>query len=162
MGIPGDFPQVAVGVGEASGIAAPEGVFGGFGNFGPGVAGLSQNRIDFFLRARVEGQNDAGRFAFRSGFHGKPGVGGQRIAAIERKDRPARLKESDLRRAVGGGPAQALVKRRRATDICDAQGDQAYSLFDLVIRLIRCSILLSALGIAARGAGVAAFLAHEA
>src|ERR1700750_1173641 len=55
----GDLPHVAVEVGEVPGVAAVEGLGGGFGDRRAGRLGGGEDRVDLLARAHVLGQGDA-------------------------------------------------------------------------------------------------------
>ena len=63
VGVPGDFPQVALRVGEVAGVAAPKGVLGRFYQGGPGGHRHRQQVVHFRFGADVVGQGNAGKAA---------------------------------------------------------------------------------------------------
>ena len=127
--VPGDLPQVAVGVVEVAGIAAPEPVAGGVRDDGAGGRGLAHHRVDLFLGGDIVADRDGTQPA---GGRGDPRFLGERCAGIERQDQPAReLEEGDgavielLPDDALGRQAEAVaVVGRGALEIVDGQGKQ--------------------------------------
>ena len=85
MRIIGDLPEMAVEIGEVSGIAAPERLLRRFGHRGAGAAGARDSRIDLAFRSAIPGQGDTAECP-RHAFEGDIGVLGQFLRWKNRDD----------------------------------------------------------------------------
>src|SRR5690349_49545 len=59
IGVPADFPDVAVGIAEIAGIAAPFALDRARGDLGPGALGLVDQLIHLIVAANIVGKGDA-------------------------------------------------------------------------------------------------------
>ena len=80
--IPGDFPQMAIGVLEIAGIAAPERLLGRLDDDRPGLPGLFHDLIDLGFRRHIVAQAER-RCTRRS--RGQARILGKARARIERE-----------------------------------------------------------------------------
>jgi hypothetical protein len=127
----GNFPEVAVGIGEVAGVAAPEGFAGGFFDLSAGGLGLLEELIDLGARADIVGQGDPAEASGRRACEGGGNILGQLFARVERQDGAAGLEEDDaLVGRPGGGQSQAVaVEAQRSLQVCHAEGDEADARF---------------------------------
>ena len=118
---------MAVGIGEATGIAAPECVPSRFEDARSGRLGLGQDGVHVAALAHVIGQRDAaetGAVVLEARVQGEGG------ARIERHDHPAGLVKDDLFAVVGAPPSQAVfIETARALEIGDSERDDTEPLF---------------------------------
>src|SRR5918993_4421785 len=125
--VPRGLPSVAVRISEVSGIAAPEGVSGGFEDPRPGRGRLGEHGIHLLARAGAVGEGDAVEALAVVCYLG---VLRQEVARVERQDGAADLEEDDLGVVVAAPPAQAvLVEAPRSLEVGDAERDHAEPLF---------------------------------
>jgi hypothetical protein len=123
----GDFPEVAVGVGEVAAVAAPEGVVGGLFDFAAGGLGEVEDLIDFFFLADVVGEGDAVEFGAGDVLKGFADVFGEVVVGVEGEGGAAVFEEDYAFAAVpGGGAAEAVaVEAEGALVVGDAVGVEA-------------------------------------
>ena len=134
MRVPGDFPEVAIRVGEVAGVAAIKGVLRFFEDVCPGFSGLFHEIVDGLLAGDVVGE---GEFGGAAGLQGDVGVPGD-IFSGPKAELEAGLKIEEGDSAVFvfgaddalGGPAKAVaVELQGGFEIVHAEGDEGDSWF---------------------------------
>src|SRR5690606_17219588 len=135
-GIPGDLPEVAVGIGEVAGVAAPESVLARLDDTAARRLGLGQHGVDLGLLARVVGERDRTKAAAGAV---DARIRGERVATPQRDHHATHLVKRDLGVVVGASPAEPLlVEAPRPRQIGDAERDQAHPLLhDALLRSAR-------------------------
>src|SRR5205085_5357534 len=118
-------PRVALGVDERGGVAAPEGRRRLPRDPRSGRTSLLDDRVDLVLRPGVVRERDAAPPTAV----GDAAVLRELVAPPERDDHPAGLEEDDVVVRLGPRrPAERLVEPPSATEVGDAEGDQAEPL----------------------------------
>src|SRR5207253_9465687 len=131
MRVVGDLPRMTVRVDEDAGIAAPEGLAAFAGDPRAGGPSFPEHRVDLLGRARVVRRRDAAPAAAVL----DAAVGRELVPAPEGEHAAAGLEEHDAHFRVGVAvPAERLVEGAGATEIGDAERDQADPLLHEAIK----------------------------
>jgi hypothetical protein len=124
-GVMRDFPQVAVGVGKISAIAAPERALRGLHDFAASAGGGLQNFFDGAFFFDIEGERDARKSPRRIRY---ARVFRKVASPEERKHDATGVEKSDAFRFANATlHAERRVKTRGTIDIGNAEGNESSS-----------------------------------
>src|SRR6266487_248209 len=127
---PGDFPQVAVWVGEVTRVTAPEGVSRRLDDLASGGRREREYLVHLMPLAHIMRQRYAGEPRART-VPARAHVRSQLMKRVERQRRPRGLEEDDAVFWLPGGRESepVAVEPVRHGEVCDAEGNQRDTRF---------------------------------